>query len=366
MNLKQKVLIVTSEFPPLPGGIGNHAYNLSLQLSRNGKNVTVVTDQRESGNNEKNFDKNQSFKILRVPLRKVRLLMYLERLIKVFLLVKESDVIIASGKFSLWIVSFVKLFYRRNKKFIAVIHGTEVNLKNKWLKKLTNRSLVNIGNVISVSNYTSSLVKHLNLKDLSVIPNGYNVDVSIDIKGEKLEGDVNLVTVGRVSERKGQINVIKALPELKKLYPNIKYHIIGIPEDKNRLIKEAKKIGVDNNIIFYGQINNSKLYNVVNGSDIFMMLSQNDRKGDVEGFGIAILEANHFGIPAIGSKNCGIEDAINDSSSGILVFPDSVDEIKNAVETIINNKIEFSTNAKKWSEQFTWNKIIKEYLKKIH
>ena len=53
--------------------------------------------------------------------------------------------------------------------------------------------------------------------------------------------------------------------------------------------------------------------------------------GDVEGFGIAILEANALGIPAIGALGCGIEDAIENYSSGILINYLDTEAFKNAL-----------------------------------
>ena len=45
---KLNIIIATSEFPPQPGGIGNHAYNLALHLHNNGYHVSVIADQRSS------------------------------------------------------------------------------------------------------------------------------------------------------------------------------------------------------------------------------------------------------------------------------------------------------------------------------
>ena len=52
-----KILIVASEFPPLPGGIGNHAYNLASNLVSLGYEVTVIADHRDSIADEVKFDK---------------------------------------------------------------------------------------------------------------------------------------------------------------------------------------------------------------------------------------------------------------------------------------------------------------------
>ncbi|MEZ4824449.1 MAG: glycosyltransferase [Ignavibacteria bacterium] len=50
-----------------------------------------------------------------------------------------------------------------------------------------------------------------------------------------------------------------------------------------------------------------------------------------------MIEANYFGLPAIGSKNSGLEDSINNGVSGILVDPKDPAEILDAVKTISEN-----------------------------
>ena len=62
---KHKILIITSEFPPLPGGIGNHAFFLADYLCKMGYEISVVSDFR-SPKSDKEFDKKQSFSIFRI------------------------------------------------------------------------------------------------------------------------------------------------------------------------------------------------------------------------------------------------------------------------------------------------------------
>ena len=105
---------------------------------------------------------------------------------------------------------------------------------------------------------------------------------------------------------------------------------------------------------------------LLKASDIFIMLSENTKTGDVEGFGIAILEANALGIPAIGAANCGIEDAISNFKSGILVSYDSCDEFSKSIQTIMENYDDYSKNALSWAESHKWNYIIKDYIELIN
>ena len=367
MNVELKhILIVTSEFPPQPGGISNHAYNLAKHLQRHHFLVDLIADCRSfSSDEECVFDDDLNFKVHRIMRRKLRVLMYLNRIIILFKLIKTSDVVIATGKFSLWMVAFSSLFY--NKKFIAILHGSEVNYSQKFLKHSINWSLKRFSKLIAVSNYTKSLVSHLNHQGIVVIPNGFDTS-KWNLKNTQtlnLNGQPKLITVGNVTNRKGQLNVINMLPELIKNYPEIHYHCVGIPSQKEEFISIALKLKVETHITFHGKVGDLRLQELLQSSDVFVMLSNPTQSGDVEGFGIAIIEANALGLPSIGSVNCGIEDAISDKKSGILVhYDDSVAFLK-ALNTILNHYENYKTEAKQWALQHSWDSIIINYIKEI-
>ena len=365
MENSKKILIISSEFPPQPGGIGNHAYNLARQLQLNGFSATVLTDVRSKiGVVEQQFDDKLPFKVVRIKRYKFILYTYLQRILRYRTLATKNKLVLATGKFSLWMVGLDPFFKSCNK--YAVIHGSELNLKG-FNKKLTNKALLNFNKIIAVSNYTKSLVAHLKSSNIEVIPNGFNLENSIketitNLETSNLENPI-LITVGNVSERKGQLNVIKALPLLKEEFPKIHYHIVGIPSLQKEFEVIAKELDVAEHITFHGMVTEQKKLQLLQESTIFVMLSTKTKTGDVEGFGIAILEANAFGLPAIGSNNSGIVDAISNGNSGVLVDPKNSVTILNAVEKINSNYKNYSENAKKWSTQFKWEEIIKKYLK---
>ncbi|MBA6152677.1 glycosyltransferase family 4 protein [Gelidibacter maritimus] len=360
--MKKNILIVTSEFPPQPGGIGNHSYYLGLYLSKNDYTVSVIADQRDVENREeRNFDAGLPFSVHRVSLKRIRPFMYVERIVKTFQAFKHTDYVIATGKFSLWNVAFCSLFFKRHK--MAVIHGTEVNFKSATLRKTIDLSLKRFDIIVAVSQYTKQLVAHLNRK-VEVIPNGIEVSQwkADEMSKGRLKGFPVLTTVGRVSSRKGQLQVIRLLPELKKMYPKIHYHCIGIPTEAEAFLSQAKALGVTEHVTFHGAVDDQTLKASLLATDVFVMLSTESTTGDVEGFGIAILEANALGIPSIGSKGCGIEDAIADGGSGFLVDPQDVADFRNSLNRLLDDAQKFKSQAKTWAEQHDWNQIIKQYL----
>lgn len=360
MRQTNSILIVTSEFPPQPGGIGNHAFNLALHLSNIGFDVKVIADQRsEDGKEELQFDKTLNFSIVRVPKYNIRLFMYIKRVLLTIRMYRNAKDIIATGKFSLWNVAFCSLFFKRNS--MAVIHGTEVNFKSFFVRKAIDFSLNQFDSIIAVSNFTKSLVKHL-AKDVVVIPNGINQsDWDIKLATKKIKGNPVLTTVGRVSSRKGQLNVINHLPELLKYYPDLEYYCVGIPTESEDFKKVAQNLNVFDHVHFTGSLPFNELKKILKSTDIFIMLSEESKSGDVEGFGIAILEANAIGIPAIGSLGCGIEDAIHQNNSGLLINAKDTQQFISAVTNILEDLPKFRSGAILWAESHDWNVIIQKY-----
>ena len=354
-------LILASEFPPQPGGIGNHAYNLAKGLQANGFEVNLLCDTRSiNGETETAFDKNLSFGVIRIARKKIILLSYLNRIKTAFSLARNSTSIISSGKFSLWLGAFLTFFFK--KEFIAIIHGSEVRLPNKILRKLTDLSLKRFDKVIAVSNYTKSLVSHLALKNIEVVPNGFEMDLPETVQSKKDPVPV-LITVGNLTQRKGQHNVINALPLLLRKYPDLKYHMVGIPTDKEKLEKLSLDLKVEDAVVFFGKVTEEEKIELLQQADVFVMLSETTQTGDAEGFGIAILEANALGVPAIGSLGCGIEDAIKDGTSGKLINNKDSKQFAKALEEILDDYETYSKGAKTWSQDFTWEKVIKKYLR---
>lgn len=358
----KKILIVTSEFPPQPGGIGNHAFNLALKLSENYYSVYVLCDNRsKNGLEELEFDSKQPFVIERIKRRSFIFITYLDRIIRYLKRINNVDVVMASGKFSLWLVG---LNYKFDKRSIAIIHGSEVNFKG-FKRSLVNYALQCFDEIIAVSNHTKSLISNLNLRGIRVIPNGFNIKKHEHSDFKSVSEPLKLITVGNVTERKGQINIIKALPQLIEYFPNLEYHIVGIPTEKLKLESYASKLNISNHLIFYGRVDEYEKQKILLKSDIFVMLSNETKTGDIEGFGIAIIEANALGLPAIGAKNSGILDAICEDYSGKLITPTDSDALISAIKTIKNNYVEFSKNSKTWSNNFDWDKIIKQYIQSI-
>lgn len=359
-----KLLLITSEFPPQPGGIGTHAYHIATQLSQHPMEVAVLTDLRShSGKEEVAFDIELPFEVHRIRRKKILAFSYAQRIWKAIRLAKQHDEVLLSGKFSLWVGGVLSL--ATSKRLIAVIHGSELLLSNALLRNYTHWCLKRFDHVIAVSNFTLSLVNNLQLQNTSVIPNGFEILEEAHFRKKQPEA-LSLITVGNVTQRKGQHNLVKSLPLLKKTFPNVMYHLVGIPSEKEAIIRLATELDVQNHIKFHGRVTEEVKIALLKNASIFVMLSETTSFGDVEGFGIAILEANAIGVPAIGAINCGIEDAISHNLSGKLVDPHRPDEVVAGVIDIMKSYSVYSDAALSWSHKFRWEDIVASYKKVLN
>lgn len=366
---KKQVLFIASEFPPNVGGIGNHAYNIASYLSEADYDVTVMADLIDVDDEALLlFTNNLNFTFHPVARSGFVFLTYLKRIFKAIKLVPKKDCIICSGKFSLWLIVLLKIFYPK-KKYIAVVHGTELDLKQKQAKLLTNYSLQKFDAVIAVSAFTADLLPRSikNSGKVFIIHNGINNEefASQYLLQQKLKGSPSLITVGSVSERKGQENVIRALPFLLQKFPQLQYHIVGKPYIQQQLEMLAGELKVYEAVSFYGIVDRIALIELISKVDVKIMLSNYTADGDFEGFGIAVLEAAALGKPAIVSNTGGISEAIVDNKTGKVVDAKNADEITNALQDILDDYQEYSTNAKQWAKEHDWKILIKQYIKVI-
>lgn len=134
--------------------------------------------------------------------------------------------------------------------------------------------------------------------------------------------DLVMLTVCQLSMKKGVDTTIAVLPELRKSFPGLIYVVVGSGNDLARLQALAKSSGVSDIVVFLGRVSDSELPAVYAAADVFAMPTRLDEsRGDVEGFGLAFLEAGSQQVPAVGPICGGSSDAIQDGVTGYLVDP---------------------------------------------
>jgi glycosyltransferase involved in cell wall biosynthesis len=172
-----------------------------------------------------------------------------------------------------------------------------------------------------------------------------------------------VLTVGALKKRKGQLDTLKAVVSLKIKYPNIVYVALGDTSDvsyTNALRTYAKENDSENLLLIRGEVEEGELAFWYHKADLFALNSVN-HDGHFEGFGLVILEAAQYGVPAVGSGGCGIEDAILDGKTGYLAKQSNVEDIAEKIDRLLSKKMN-PIAIKEFASSFDWDQTTKQYI----
>lgn len=145
-----------------------------------------------------------------------------------------------------------------------------------------------------------------------------------------------ILSVGRLSRRKGFDQVIQALPALVDAGLDVQYALIGIGEDQDYLLNLVRVHGVADRVHLLGHVSADELPRWYNACDVFAMPNR-EINGDTEGFGMVFIEAAACGKPAIAGQAGGTGAAVLDQVTGLRIPGDSLDHVTTALVSILTN-----------------------------
>ena len=188
-------------------------------------------------------------------------------------------------------------------------------------------------------------------------------------KAETLFGESfpKIITVARLDKRKGHDNILMLIKNLKVKFPKIKYISVGTGKEENNLIKLSKELSLDNEVIFLKNIDYDLKTALIAQANLFLMPSRIENKS-IEGFGISFIEAASYGVASIGGVDGGASDAIVHNKTGLICDGKDLNSIYDAVINFFKNDkfTKYGNEAKDFSKNFHWDKVIKNYLKLIN
>ena len=118
-------------------------------------------------------------------------------------------------------------------------------------------------------------------------------------------------TVGRLADQKALHVLLEATPRLLADDPGTRVLIVGDGPLRPALERQARRLGVDGAVVFAGY--QADVVPAYAAMDVFVLPSR------YEGFGIVFLEAMALGVPVVGTRVVGSEDAVVDGVTGLLV-----------------------------------------------
>jgi colanic acid/amylovoran biosynthesis glycosyltransferase len=145
---------------------------------------------------------------------------------------------------------------------------------------------------------------------------------------------VNILSVGRLIEKKGHPVLVDACWELAVRGIDFRCRIVGDGPLHTELAKRIEGYGLQDKVILCGALTQERVLELHQTADIFALPAIVARSGDQDGMPFVLIEAMACGVPVVTSPIAGIPDLVKDSENGILVRQQDVLGLADALQSL--------------------------------
>lgn len=153
-------------------------------------------------------------------------------------------------------------------------------------------------------------------------------------KGEK----VRILSVSRLSKKKGLKYLLEAFSLLKKKHSKIRLHIVGEGPQKPFLRKMIKELGLEESVKLLGGLTQDRVIKEMMDADIFALASHETDDGDKEGVPNVLMEAMATGLPIVATVHAGVPELVTEGVSGYLVPERDAQALASTIERLIEGQ----------------------------
>lgn len=261
----------------------------------------------------------------------------------------RADVIIAHFGHCGVIANYLRELKIISGKLVTVFHGYDLSAK-ELLDKYSNdyKKLFLSGDCfLPISNLWKNKLIQMGCPEnlTSVIRMGIKTNDFV-FQERVIDMDcIKIISVCRLTEKKGLEYAIKACKLLKEKGYKFTYKIIGYGELADHLSNLIKGLQLTDCVELTGFHPQSIVRKILSESNIFLLPSVTANNGDMEGIPVAIMEAMASGLPVITTYHSGIPELVEDSHSGWLCPERDANAIVNALIAAIENPNLYSSVA---------------------
>ncbi|MER7166000.1 glycosyltransferase family 4 protein [Micromonospora sp. NPDC000207] len=355
-----RTLLITNDFPPRPGGIQSFVHNLALHQPSDSV-VVYASTWRDADK----FDADQPFEVVRDRTRVLLPTPLVARRAARLAREYDCDTVWFGAAAPLGLLAAGLRRRAGIRRAVALTHGHEVG----WAALPGARALLRrIGRGVDVTTYLGEytrvrLDRVLNgLTDLQRLAPGVDVETyHPDVDGEPVRRRLGLadrpvvVCVSRLVARKGQDQLIRALPEIRRRVPDAALLVVGGGPYRDTLARLARQHGVERDVVFTGSVPAAELPAHYAAGDVYAMPCRTRNRGlDVEGLGIVYLEASATGLPVVAGDSGGAPDAVREGETGFVVQGLDVAQLADRVATLLSDRDlarQFGAAGRAWVER---------------
>ncbi|MGP6172782.1 glycosyltransferase family 4 protein [Corynebacterium sp. A21] len=360
-----RTLLVTNDFPPTIGGIQSYLRDFVDTLDPAEITVFASTQDADAA---VDYDRQAAYEVIRWP-RKIMLPTPATTR-------RMAEIIRERGIDTVWFGAAAPLALMAGaareagaSRIVATTHGHEVGWSmvpgaRQVLRRIGRESDV----VTYISEYTLRRFRRAfgTHPEFRHLPSGVDIGLfqplnsseKSQIRTEFGEGPL-LVCISRLVPRKGQDQLIRVLPEIRRRHPGTRLVIVGQGSHGPRLRKLAAPLGEA--VVFTGKVNLERMISLLAAADVFAMPARTRGRGlDVEGLGIVYLEAQACAVPVIAGDSGGAPETVT-PETGIVVGGRDLEALIDAADDLLGDparRLRMGQAGRRHVEQeWTWQQM---------
>jgi glycosyltransferase involved in cell wall biosynthesis len=336
--------------------IGNtksiHFKRWAVSLHKRGLNVCTYSINRDKG-----FDDipNYRFDYHRVPLfnsawKNHQFLKFLERI--------DADI---------FHMHFLRYFSHmkqvtRTEKYMVTPYGSEIFYELSSKQKELKRILIENAKLVTASSkflLNAIVDQGYKIRDKKLIYFGVDRNLFRPLRTTNPK-KFRIGFAKHLESHYGVEELIRAVEILARKGQEVELYVYGEGDLKERLLDYILSNKLEQHIFLFGAVDHESLPEIYNQFSVFAMPSTGQ-----ESFGVAAIEAQACGIPVIASNTGGIPEAVLNGETGILTEPGNINQIAEAIETLLDDeelRIKMGKNAVEWSKNFDWENSVSEMI----
>lgn len=339
------VQILTHEFLPFTGGIGVYVHETACALARTGVVTTVwAPDYGVRGGD------NQPYRVNRVPMRGKQgwpCRWQMARALRAAFpdgRIPGTLILAEPGPIRLWMYQRM-LGLPRPDRLVVILHGSEIlGLSHLIHRRSLLRGLLGKAETIGVvSKAVAGLVGRAfpEVAPKTLLLHGAVRSAWQDLPAVPRCPETSpqeVIQVGRISPRKGQLALVEAVSQLPaEVLSGLQVRLIGpVGRDRYARTIRARITSLSLPVEMAGVLPDAALRAAYERAHILVQPSQPYRSS-IEGLGLSLLEAAHFGCPVIGTSIGGIPEALQEGQTGWLVPPSDPEALSRALLKLLRN-----------------------------
>lgn len=369
-----RVLVVTNDFPPRPGGIQSFVHGLASRLP---PDDVVVLTSRWRGWQE--WDAEQPYEIVRADTSVLLPTPALRRQAVELLRGRDCSAVWFGAAAPLGLLA-PALRRAGAERLVATTHGHEVG----WsmlpaARQLLRRIAASVDVVTYLGEFTRGhLARALGryADRLRRLTPGVDATVFRPGRGSGVRASLGLadrpvvVCVSRLMPRKGQDVLLRALPSIRASVPDAALLLVGGGPSRGDLERYVDRNGLRDHVVLAGSVPAAELPAYYGAGDVFAMPCRTRLVGvDVEGLGMVYLEAAACGLPVVAGRSGGAPDAVRDGDTGVVVDGASVPAVADAISALLSDRAGASAMGARghaWVErEWSWDRsagLLREWL----